>query len=691
MSIPTWSAGAHSVNALTAGGWFSFSVPQGVVGVAIGLTAADTGVNPNETTHGLRFGAGLVLVYESGVPRTLSATYTTDTVFHIVRYGALVFYCRGTTPVKHPDVPFDLPGTLIYASQVPLSARPQFLDAALLGGGDSVLNASLNDAGNGSGGNPGNPGVPESPGTGWIGGGGGGWQQIRPNQFRPLVVAAAQEAINGSALRMRPMLVGAGPGVGVRMQMRPMVVGAAESDINHGAATFRPMTSESLGVPADVVGVFAIMPSLQAISSGPGESTDTAFLNMKPLGMFASESEFAQAVVRFPPMVAVGLGSEGAAGFAMAFSLPAITSPTIVPLEPVDVDDTFYVSEEIESTALANITDTFFVGSDLLPSRIAAAWTVTDGLRASERMYPGVFLELESVAVLSDEAMPGSTVMVTDVVLVSDLATPSAVAPTLMVTDALVFSDAAAPILFQAIEDVIIASDEAAPGVLVMVEDVVIVVDEVGDVGASSMAEMVTDTILVSDAHEIQAHAVAMVEDVVIFEDSPLLRGDGMLAWVLNTETSGVAWYEHWAFTGMVQLGDKVLAIGPDGLAVLGADSDAGKEIDADVVLGYTDFGGYSQSGRPKNDSFLKKHVTAIYVGYRADGVLDATVQTHGNRTYTYKLERQPARTPRNSRFKPGKGLNERFWSLSLGNVCGCAFEINSLAADVVPSKSRRI
>ena len=136
--------------------------------------------------------------------------------------------------------------------------------------------------------------------------------------------------------------------------------------------------------------------------------------------------------------------------------------------------------------------------------------------------------------------------------------------------------------------------------------------------------------------------------------------------------------------TGLATV-DAVAAAG-----VVGGNLDGTDRIDARVDFGYTEFGGYDQQGLP-NPSDVKKRVPSFWFGYHADGELTATVETYGQGygPYTYAMAPRAADAPRNSRVVPGKGLNARYWRISVANANGCAFEVHSIAAEVAASTRR--
>lgn len=192
------------------------------------------------------------------------------------------------------------------------------------------------------------------------------------------------------------------------------------------------------------------------------------------------------------------------------------------------------------------------------------------------------------------------------------------------------------------------------------------------------------------DAAFIGGTSTATVDEAAYGSAELFAHNPGAIAWVLNTESSGVSWYSNYDFTGMAQLGDRVLLVGPLGLCEVSGGVDIDDEIPAGVSYGFSDFGGFSDSGDPV-PSEPKKRVDSFWFGYTSDDVLQVSVETYGQNypAYTYEMEARPAEQPRNNRVRPGKGLNARYWRVGIDNVGGCDFSVDSISADIVPSARR--
>ena len=151
-------------------------------------------------------------------------------------------------------------------------------------------------------------------------------------------------------------------------------------------------------------------------------------------------------------------------------------------------------------------------------------------------------------------------------------------------------------------------------------------------------------------------------------------------AWVMNTETTAMSWYDNFSFESIVSWKGRELAVGPDGIHELAGDTDNGQKIDSLVESGFTDFG-VAQTKRVDN----------LYFGYTSEGRISVTTETYesGHSPSTYYLEQRDASAPRNSRVTPGKGLWGRYWRMTIRNVDGADFEVHDATVDIAVSTRR--
>ena len=151
-------------------------------------------------------------------------------------------------------------------------------------------------------------------------------------------------------------------------------------------------------------------------------------------------------------------------------------------------------------------------------------------------------------------------------------------------------------------------------------------------------------------------------------------------AWIMNTETTAMGWYDNFSFESIVSWKGRELAVGPDGIHELVGDTDNGQKIDSLVESGFTDFG-VAQTKRLDN----------MYFGYTSDGQIAVQTEVYesGSPPSTYLLEERDANAPRNSRVTPGKGLWGRYWRLTITNVDGADFEVHDATVDIAVSTRR--
>ena len=178
----------------------------------------------------------------------------------------------------------------------------------------------------------------------------------------------------------------------------------------------------------------------------------------------------------------------------------------------------------------------------------------------------------------------------------------------------------------------------------------------------------------------LQSSSQLLLESTAEVSSDVWYKDPSRVAWVMNTETTAVSWYDNFDFESIAQPPGKVLAVGPDGLYELSGSTDSGERIDAEVVSGFTDFG-VAQTKRVDN----------LYFGYTSGGRISVTTETYesGHPPSTYYLEQRDASAPRNSRVTPGKGLWGRYWRMTIRNVDGADFEIHDATVDIAVSTRR--
>lgn len=155
---------------------------------------------------------------------------------------------------------------------------------------------------------------------------------------------------------------------------------------------------------------------------------------------------------------------------------------------------------------------------------------------------------------------------------------------------------------------------------------------------------------------------------------------DELKAWVMNTETTAVSWYDNYGFESIAQVDGRVFGVGEDGVYELTGDDDNNIPIKTLVRTGFLDF-----------DLAEVKRLDNLYFGYTSPGQISVKTEVldSGNSPATFLLEPRIANAPRNSRITPGKGLWGRYWRLTLENVDGADFEVHDASVDLAVSPRR--
>lgn len=637
MSTPEWTAGARSIEPLEGDGYFRFLVPAGVTGVSVGIGRADTSTDPMEPSHGILFSPGRFRVFTSAGYLSGWIPYANDTAFYIGREGGVVYFATSTSESLTPDFdPWD--GYEASEESAIYVASPVVLDAALLMPGDCV-----NDAAMFAGPRP--PQPPRNSVT------------IAVPMLRIYTLDLPFAAVS-AGLRIRADGQGNLLEADVRARSHPLVARAAQDVFNSAEIALRPLGVNARQWPLPTV----VSARLKPMKASAREFGNMASVAVRPLTVRASEQSARWRIV-----------------------LPAFQAG-VPPI--ADVDDVALASDAVYPSHYALVVDGAFA-SDQLIAGAESVEMVEDTALASAEVVLGASVLLEDVALASDELpSTASTMLVVGTALAGDELLPQSTGSVLVTSGALAGGDAL-PYAFVDVEGVALASDDALIVSIVLLEDEALAGDEAITTSLRAQA-LLEDAALAGDELLAWTDSFALLQDVAVASEQLFMKTPGLVAWVMNTDTGAVSWYDNWAFTSMAVVGGKVFAAGPDGLHVIGGDLDGAEQIDARVQFGYTEFGGYDQTGLPK-PSEPKKRVQALWFGYHADGALEATVETYGQGygPYAYAMAPRAADQPRNNRIVPGKGLNARYWRIGVANTGGCAFEVHSIAAEVAQSTRR--
>lgn len=150
------------------------------------------------------------------------------------------------------------------------------------------------------------------------------------------------------------------------------------------------------------------------------------------------------------------------------------------------------------------------------------------------------------------------------------------------------------------------------------------------------------------------------------------------ITWVMNTENGRATNYTQFPFIALGQLGSSSMGVAADGIYLLEGSDDAGTAIDATIQFGMADF-----------RAELVDAVDA-YVGGTIDADMEMVVTESGQVTdYTYVLAKRDQHA-RGHHAKLGRGFRSRYRQLSINNVAGADFILDSLTLPAIDVRGNK-
>ncbi len=144
-------------------------------------------------------------------------------------------------------------------------------------------------------------------------------------------------------------------------------------------------------------------------------------------------------------------------------------------------------------------------------------------------------------------------------------------------------------------------------------------------------------------------------------------------AWTANTDTWGMSRYTDWTFNALAVVDGVLLGTNEQGLYRLDGDDDSGRPVQAHITTDREALTGEMTAG-----------VRMLYAGAVTTGRLQATVDAAPKGQpvfYTYAFEPRDAEDLAPQRAKLGRGLKSRYWQVTVGNMAGAYFLIDTLSA----------
>lgn len=150
------------------------------------------------------------------------------------------------------------------------------------------------------------------------------------------------------------------------------------------------------------------------------------------------------------------------------------------------------------------------------------------------------------------------------------------------------------------------------------------------------------------------------------------LGGVDYQGWVLNTQLRAVTEYRNVPFDSFAILGGRTYAAGDGGIFEMTGDTDNGQQIEAWFRPFLTNFGTQKM-----------KRVTDVWLGTSSTGLF-VKVHTKNPRTGEmeediYPVEHFHGDGADKGRVRVGRGLTSNWWTLTVSNVAGAAFEVDTI------------
>ncbi|MDH5857807.1 hypothetical protein [Lampropedia aestuarii] len=651
-----WISGAASMTQLKGDGEFFFRVPPGVAGVVVGLSKQNLSVNPRDIQFGIEFSEGYAHAIELGVRKQFLGVNAPGDVFRIVRIDGRVHYAKGTAPHDREAPPHHAVGEVLYTSRGTLHG-PVVLDASLLASGDCIVNAGSADL---------------------------TALNFLNLAFEPMEMLAADHEYSGASLRIPSMRVDAGilEHGGASLALPALSVYASEAmhaELRIALPKPSLYAAQSMGV-GNGVSIELIAPMVIAFA---GENTGQANISLPALRLFASEGELADASLSMPRLNMAAFGMNmGTPYFDVAVSLFEAS------VNDGFIDDVGYGEVLVSERSVSWVQEVGF-GHGLAQQQLSEMLSVLSTGHGQEVISSATGLLWGEVGFGYEQVALSAASRIDEIGLGAGTANASLSRSSLVLESVgagqgVCWLDLAERVTSEGYGHGILAIGEALALTSTGVAE-----DEIFVAGASGAQDDFLMTVGYGDDVAYVHHdSKISIESTGSGNGEVMQAYRGLVAWVMNTESAAVSWYDDWPFTAAAELDGKLYAVGPEGLVLLEGDCDDGECINAYVEWGFTDFSGYSDSGRPFNRAKSKNRVPSVMVSYQSDGVIAATVETHGQGygPQVYRMVARDAHQAINNRIVIGKGLNARYWRFGISNLSGAGFEISGIEAQLAPS-----
>ena len=656
MADIVWNAGAHNENLGSGTGGDSLrvsgTIPQGVTGAVIGLTAEPQVTRPAQILHGIQVSAGRYRAVEIGSAKTGWHDAPDPMArYHVTRLSDRVIYSVETESGGEADITttgVPVPGLIFHESDY---IGPEYSEgaASLLSPGDSVINGEA---------------VPVLV---------AGLEM----SFQPLEVVAANGASARSVFEAMQVSSGAYRSGEATVAFEPMMVESMLAGDGYAFATvsFKPMqVSASIAGELSVGdGVTAVMQPCEMLAVGSRwiePSAEVTFV-APAVGAY-QDSAYAGAFAELEPMLTYSSGQRVPTGVRLGIILPAITHEVFLGTKVVEYGFAF---NECEHASARNLIDTVLVSDEFIVLR-SDRWT-EDGA-ASDALQHSTVERVESAADALDayshkSLQPGVTELATadntiahysDITLA--LTSTATASDTTVSTDyAMVTEDAQASIELQAVTAQTVETEAQAESAVEIIR-----LDDGTLVEATAFG--------FTDLDHWRQSVMLVGEFAEVFSDY-LHQDPNAIAWVLNPETAALSNYTNHPITGIAG----AFMIGPEGLMRIDNDSDNGDDISALIDLPGLTLGRPDRQGQVSR-SPERKRVEAVWLDADSQTEMAVGVRSYdqGGEPFHYKSLR-PLDDTGNMKVSVGKGLKSKWWGITIRNTYGGDFTLSGASADV--------
>ena len=340
--------------------------------------------------------------------------------------------------------------------------------------------------------------------------------------------------------------------------------------------------------------------------------------------------------------------------------------------------DAAAASDEAIDRGRAFVTEQAMV-SDTATDHLHAAVLLTDQRRVAEAFSHRLRVLHEDAAQAADGVIDTARSVTTEQAAIHDEVIDQRRAHSLVRETARV-SDFTGQFSRSLAEDTATAGDWAGGRLhtRVLLADTATLADELIDQHQASDPVLVEQA-RASDAAIDHLHALNLVQEVAVVEDSMPGEPVGGQAWTANADTWAMSRYAPFAFNGLAVIDGVLYGTSDAGVFRLGGRAEV---IEGSLTTGKLDIGG---------GALVHPHTAYLEYELADDGsaVMDvSTTQSGATETYSYPLEREQAEELTNGRFKFGRGLRGRHFTFAL-RLTGNHAYINDLSVESTPTKRR--